>query len=384
MSKNWLCVKALLCALLIMTSCSKEDSKVDPLERCFTATYAGEAFDLSYSKAPMPGKSALFSTTDGLNGTLILKGAFPSETMIDPTSVISCSPVLPGVIPGEEETIIEGIPLTLEKQYYSFSGRDDKNGRTIIYSGTVNNNRMRLELETILPDNPLLHAWRMAPIIDGETSKEPNQAEPITFTWNASKLLSVDMSWFMPSLPEGIIMEMSCTYLCRYLGSSIFSPLFDELIRSLSFRQDGNITLNYYSSKEDQIKESPLNLLSYYINKNTLYLLFNAEMILKTIGGGNGTNNEAIIRIIKQVVPLMSEGIPFSFEASARYITITLEEQQLRQLIRLATSESILPLLFEIIPQKHHAMMNYFITQLPEVLETTTHIKLEFNLFIDN
>lgn len=375
---------ALLCALLIMTSCSEDEIGMEPIDTCFTATYVGETLSLSYSNAPLPGKSALFSTTDGLNATLTLQGALPPDDTNASKSDIQPTPIVPGVIPGEEVTIIDHIQLIQENQRYLFSGTDTSNGREIKYSGSVNKEQMTLELEASLPDNPLLHTWRLAPIVEGETSKDPNQSEPITIIWEASTLLSVDMSWFMPSLPEGIILEMSSSYLCRYLGSSVLSPLLAELIRSVSFRQDGNITLLYNSSEDNLSKESPLNLASYYINNNSLYLLFNIEMLLKTIEGGNGSTNGAIKEIVKQFVPLLSEGIPFSFEASARYVTINLEEQELRQLIQLLTSESILPLLYEIIPQKHHPMINYFISQLPEVLESTTQLQLALNLFIDN
>ena len=125
----------------LFTSCDNDD--LEGLGKGANGSFSGDKLALTYSGVPMQGKQATFYTSDGKKATIRLAGLLDLSTLFPSAGIPSVAMMVPGVVPGEVETDLKNVPLTLsaDGNSYTFEGTDQKNGRELTYKGEVSANK---------------------------------------------------------------------------------------------------------------------------------------------------------------------------------------------------------------------------------------------------
>lgn len=252
--KLWL----VICLATVLTACNDDDYD-GPAPYEVNTTYSNllamgdqPTLALTYNGQAMIGKNIYFKMTDAHTGLLSMER----------------------VIPGEEETDIEEIVLTVAGEGYSFSGSATGiTGTTFSYEGKVKKGLLELALSDVrIPVNSL-----------------SKQGTWIPTTLNTHK----DMS----SLTGMILSAVAYPVL-----QTVITATMDQL----TFESDGNIIAHYtglpegvtfadlMSGKvqprpESEWKDSPMNLATYSVKSDTLlYVYPNIDGIIHQVQSGKG------------------------------------------------------------------------------------------------
>ncbi len=180
---------------------------------------------------------------------------------------------LENVLPHEAKSTISGIALQGDgKGGYTFKGNATSEGKTSFnYEGSITKGKLTLNLKDIkIPDNAL-------------TQQE---------TW----VLGTSPMGSCANM-QGLMVVMEGTQPADFgpLVGTVAGNFIASVLRDVTFHKDGNITA-YYASipssdqftglltgpiqrQDEEWKTSPLNLASYYVNGQDMYLTPNVYMI---------------------------------------------------------------------------------------------------------
>ncbi len=252
--KLWL----LICLVTTCTACNDADyDGPSPYE--VNATYSnllamGEnpTLALTYNGEEMIGKNIYFKMMDTHTGMLSLER----------------------VIPGEEETDVDGIALVATEGGYSFSGSaTGTTGTTFQYNGKVEKGKLEVALENVkIPANSLSKegAWRPA------TLNTPKDMTSLT----------------------GMVLSI--------VAYPVLQTVVNTTLDRITFEPDGNIIAHYaglpegisfsdlMSGKvqprpEEEWHDSPKNLATYCVKSDTLlYIYPNIDGIIRQVQTGKG------------------------------------------------------------------------------------------------
>lgn len=247
-----------ICLVTTFTACNDDDyDGPSPYE--VNATYSnllamGEAptLTLTYNGEDMIGKNIYFKMTDAHTGMLSLER----------------------IIPGEEETNVDGIALSATDGAYSFSGlATGTTGTTFQYNGKVEKGKLKVALESVkIPANSLSKegAW-------------------IPATLNTPK----DMS----SL-TGMVLSI--------VAYPVLQTVINTTLDRITFEPDGNIIAHYAGLPEgvgfsdlmsgkvqprpkEEWRDSPKNLVTYCVKSDTLFYIYpNIDGIIRQVQTGKG------------------------------------------------------------------------------------------------
>lgn len=362
MKKSFLYLFTVLCTLNMFTACSNDDDSKDPNGLEVNATYSGENLDLKYSDVALLGKEISFETKDGKTATLTMKGTFDMSVingLINGGSKSALIPnLVPGVIPGEIITTISNVPLTLSGEKYTFEGTDSGNGREVKYTGSVEKDKLVLSLNVTMPKNDLTGNWNLA-------------AQPLNLVWSAGDA-TIDLSGLGISGISGPIpVSMAAPMIGQFAG-----PMLHQVLKSISYGEDGNITARYMKKGASDWQSSPLNLAQYYIKNNKLYVQLNIAQILATVEANKSKadigSNEILklLEAIKLIAPYLSDGVPLSYSVSNGTAQVTLEYDVLGKVFALLADEDLSALILGKLPE----YIKSVVVQVPGILEKTEDV----------
>lgn len=260
-----------LCLTGLLGSCDEKNEYDGPSPDTVNLLYSNTLSSagssnlvLTYSGESFIGKEIYFETPDGKTAAITLLG----------------------VLPGEKETTLENVPLTSHADRYEFSGKGTGvNGTSFDFSGQVGKGSLTLSLTNVKVTTNLLTSagtWQLvypaAPenkLIDSETGKE------YTLYHTGFRLYS-DYAGLLQVRPT---------------LNNILSNILASLLQDITFHPDGNITARYaplpegtaitsilfspLARPDDAWEDSPVNLASYYVKENILYVIPNIDMIVR-------------------------------------------------------------------------------------------------------
>lgn len=347
--KLWLVV---ICLATLLTACNNDDYE-GPAPYEVNTTYSNllangdnPTLVLTYNDADMIGKNVYFKMVDAHVGLLSLER----------------------VIPGEEETNIEGISLTAAADSYSFSGlATGATGATFHYEGRVARGKLVLALNDVKIPSSVLN----------------NEGSWIPGTLNAYK----DMS----SL-TGMVMSV--------VAYPVLQTIINTTIDQLTFEPDGNILAHYaglpegvsfsdlMSGKvqprpEDEWRYSPKNLATYCVKDNTsLYVYLNIDGIIRQVQSEKGRAASlpilSIIQVYTKLNSWATKGIKLTIKeagGTAGSILVELDKKEVRALFEiLKIVKDLLPeetlnakaldWLDGIVPEQFQGIMDIFLQDM--------------------
>ena len=332
----------LACSAGLLASCSDENYEGAAPEE-ITASYSNiplagiqQNLVLTYSGDTIVGKSVKFITSDSKTADIVLEN----------------------VLPHEAEVTIGGVSLKGDgKGGYDFNGNGFSSPlRTQVnYTGNVTKGHLTLNLDVSVADNFLTSQGK----------------------WNVYKAKAFSAS----GNGQGLIVKMDGTQDADFgpLVGALAGNFIGSVLRDVTFNKDGNITASYAAipsdianqigtlmsgnilRKDDEWKQSPANLATYYVTSDSsLYVTPNVYMILAQVekdkaeaasakvsraefATGTGIDLEGLQNTVKNYIDLYdallkwgSEGLKLKVEKSDKtdatdndiMITVTGDELQ--------------------------------------------------------
>lgn len=374
---------AVLCSTGAFTACSNNNGGDDPQPDVPILLkgeniYSGDKLALTYSDAVMPGKQIKFATTDGKTGTLTMSGTLDILSLLQSKSDNTASSIsMPGVIPGEITTIISNIELKQSGNKYTFAGKEEKENRSVEFTGEVDSTKLTLSLkvEMTVPQD-LIGSWNLK-TYDGQ------QSLPIYAAWTSGKNFNVGR--------EITPQELVSTILnIPFVGEKNPYQLLNAVLEKVTFRTDGNIVASY--SKGENINnpqwvDSPVNMAQYYVKDNTIYLLLNPTILLSALGTKAETAtpmDKVIANLMEVALPLLGTGFPLAYKMEGQNLTVYADTKLVMSLLNavspLLEDQEFMQGIIAKMPSNLQQMMQAVFAQLPEVLASTQQFEVGINL----
>lgn len=264
-----------LLGTMLLTGCSDDENSPASVipEKTFSAS---SGLSLYYNGVEMPGKSVTFSQ-EGDEAKISTFSSFDLKqlTFLNTDGELPC----PGIIPGSPTTVWN-VKLSDKDGKWIFSGKDQNEYCTYSYSGTVTKGEMILNISDVLLKNNAISptAWKPAPISKEE--HEGYSSLPIYVDWEIDPLPGVDLD-LSPILSS--ITTLPLIPVANNTAYTSLSEALEEVLKAVSFRQDGNILLTYISTSTGaaQIAQTQPNglqfttpepgILKLYINPLSLF-----------------------------------------------------------------------------------------------------------------
>lgn len=376
MKKSFLYLFTVLCTLSFFTACSDDDDPKDPNVLDVNASYSGDKLDLKYGNSALLGKDISFETKDGKTATITMKGTFDMSIIGDllrtkSTETISLAP---GVIPGEITTTLSNVALTLSGEKYTFEGTDTNNGRELKYSGEVQKDKLTMAVNVTMPSNDLVGTWGLAPLAPA------NQSMPLVIGWKSETLINVDGA--LLGQAPGTVIPTPVDLFFAGVNMKEISPKLLGTLESITYQADGNIVASYKKAGASSWAESPINLAQYYIKDKKVYVQLNIDNIIALVQANKSKADATagLTDILTFVAPLLSQGVPLNYSVNNGVAQITAGSDLLLPLLKMATSETLYPLIQKMIPDKTPEMYMDIIAQIPGIVATTSEASVTLNL----
>lgn len=313
---------AVICSVALFTSCSDDDDDkvVSPVgETTFTDA---NGLALTYSGVSMLGKKVTFTpnAADATKATLTLSGLMDLSSIFRSNDTPAVN--APGVIPGETTTTLNVENMIIDGDKVVFEGTEENNGRSIKYSGEATSENMNLALEVTMPSNVLSGtSWDLAPT---GTMFDGDPMAPIHVKWDADEFPFNEGTW---DINSAISLIVSMTQI---EGKSI-PQLLSGVLNKVTFLPDGNIQAEYKNSLTDtEWKTSELNIATYTVSNNKIYLFLNLSQIMASANKNRDINsNEILGSLIPVVLPMLSNGVPLAYVKEEGKMSVYLDTETL-------------------------------------------------------
>lgn len=271
--KLWL----VICLVTTFTACN-DDGYDGPSPHEVNAIYSnllamGEepTLALTYNGEDMIGKNIYFKMTDTHTGLLSLER----------------------IIPGEEETKVDGIALSATDQGYSFSGSaTGTTGTTFQYNGKVGKGKLEVALENVkIPANSLSKEGRWTPAALN-TPKDMTSLTGMVLSIVAYPVLQTVVNTTLSQItfePDGNI-------IARYAGLPEGAGFSDLMSGKVQPRP------------EEEWRDSPKNLVTYCVKSDTLlYIYPHIDGIIRQVQSGTGrAASQPVLSILQLYTKLNS------------------------------------------------------------------------------
>ncbi|MCD7936592.1 MAG: DUF4925 domain-containing protein [Tannerellaceae bacterium] len=309
------------CLTFILSSCDSEDDNFNGLIPAETnqmyinklvSANSAYTLDLIYNGNVFTGKDVYFEFDNSEQASLILMQVFP----------------------GEEETYLNNVPLTpLPKEGYSFQGNTtSETGITFTYSGSIVKNRLSLTLADIkLPVNTF-----------SSQGKWYNQSSSLTWEITGSNSLIWSVA---ANMVDGLLRNL----LLSVLNDVTFLPDGNILAGYAPLPEGADIMndlllggKNYNDRPVSDWQTSPVNMATYYVKDNKLYVIPQIDMLTRTLFAtraelGIGDIIDLVLDLIGMTGRWTSQGMEFTITQNANgTIALTLDKSEI---------EGIFPLL---------------------------------------
>ncbi len=301
--KNKLLFLVMFLGVALFSGCSDDDDPMIPPTDLNTTFGEGETMlNMTYGGTALVGKQVKFNTTDSKTATL---------TLLD-------------VVPGQAETIIDGIQLVEDNDMYKFEGstsfsRAEATQGSIAYSGSVKKGELTLNLTINMPDD---QGWAKTYGLSEYTCGPAEYLGAPLANWAYSGALYCDWK----GEEEGHYGFMLAGIL-RVAGAA----LLPQVIEMINLETDGNITANYIEDPNIQFDQSMImgiflgsgaptveqiqslipidgweksskNLAFWFEKGDKMYIKLNIPAIIAKSMTDDGTNNAMINTIVSGVL----------------------------------------------------------------------------------
>ena len=266
--------------------------------------------------------------------------------------------MVPGVVPGEVETDLKNVPLTLsaDGNSYTFEGTDQKNGRELTYKGEVSANKMVLSVQVKMPST----VW--------------------SGSWKASNKGAFFLEWDSKATIPVNGMELPISTIAPMAGQ-IVSQLLANSFQGVSFLDDGNVTITYKKKGMTDWATSPINLAHYYIKNEKLYLQLNFAQIMAAAQTTKATNITTLVKLLSSMVEYMAGGIPLQYEQNSDGTAkLWLATEDAKALLKLLTVDFIQEKIIAILPADIAPYVKPILENLSAILDSTTRLEMGLQL----
>lgn len=310
----------MLCAVFAFSACSDDDDKkgddgtivggfVANEEVAYsnvnlnlgTPVEGASELNLQYEGSAVTGKTASFSTSDGKKAEIKLNGILPHEV----SSVLT-------------------VDLQKGEDLYTFSGNSTSAaGTSFSYEGSATSSSMTLKLTNVkIPANDVTthETWYTVQLDDNRaTAADGDNLATVPYCFHLD-MKTVDGA-------QGNMLS--------YLGSYAVSSIFSQLLKSVTFHENGIITAEYNANPslegvgEVAWTQSPeIPLATYFVDNDKMYVTPNIELIMNLVnaaktkaaeGEGDGPTEEEIAQAMAVVMQYAqkwsTEGICLKIQA---------------------------------------------------------------------
>lgn len=374
---------AVICSVALFTSCSDDDDKVvSPVgETTFTDA---NGLALTYSGVSMLGKKVTFTpnAADATKATLTLSGLMDLSSILRSNNTPAVN--APGVIPGETTTTLNVENMIIDGDKVVFEGTEENNGRSIKYSGEATSKNMNLALEVTMPSNVLSGtSWELAPT---GTMFEGDPMAPIHVKWDADEFPFGGGTW---DINSAISLIVSMTQI---EGKSI-PQLLSGVLNKVTFLPDGNIQAEYKSSLTDtEWKTSELNIATYTVSNNKIYLFLNPSQIIASANKNRDINsNEILGSLIPMILPMLSNGIPMTYVEKEDKMSVYLDTETLKPILEVLApmfeNEEFVTGLVDMLKEQAgdmgalvDAFLKPVLVAIPQIVSTTKTVQIGLKL----
>lgn len=374
---------AVICSVALFTSCSDDDDKVvSPVgETTFTDA---NGLALTYSGVSMLGKKVTFTpnAADATKATLTLSGLMDLSSILRSNDTPAVN--APGVIPGETTTTLNVENMIIDGDKVVFEGTEENNGRSIKYSGEATSKNMNLALEVTMPSNVLSGtSWDLAPT---GTMFEGDPMAPIHVKWDADEFPFGGSTW---DINSAISLIVSMTQI---EGKSI-PQLLSGVLNKVTFLPDGNIQAEYKNSLTDtEWKTSELNIATYTVSNNKIYLFLNLSQIMSSANKNRDINsNEILGSLIPMVLPMLSNGIPMTYVEEEDKMSVYLDTETLLPILQVLApmfeNEEFVTGLVDMLKEQAgdmgalvDAFLKPVLVAIPQIVSTTKTVQIGLKL----
>lgn len=375
---------AVICSVALFTSCSDDDDDkvVSPVgETTFTDA---NGLALTYSGVSMLGKKVTFTpnAADATKATLTLSGLMDLSSILRSNDTPAVN--APGVIPGETTTTLNVENMIIDGDKVVFEGTEENNGRSIKYSGEATSKNMNLALEVTMPSNVLSGtSWDLAPT---GTMFEGDPMAPIHVKWDADEFPFGGGTW---DINSAISLIVSMTQI---EGKSI-PQLLSGVLNKVTFLPDGNIQAEYKNSLTDtEWKTSELNIATYTVSNNKIYLFLNLSQIMSSANKNRDINsNEILGSLIPMVLPMLSNGIPMTYVEEEDKMSVYLDTETLSPILRVLApmfeNEEFVTGLVDVLKEQAgdmgalvDAFLKPVLVAIPQIVSTTKTVQIGLKL----
>ena len=349
-----LCIGAAFLLAMGLAGC--EDSDMPGLGKDANTTYSGDNLTLTYGGSVMEGKQITFHTYDGEKASIEMSGALDLNALFPNENLPEIGLLAPGVVPGEIVTQLQNVPLTVgENGSYAFSGTDSSNGRELFYKGEVSATGMVMDVQVKMPDDEIAGTWNLA---DGQS---------LSLVWDTDGTIDLGNSSISINMLAG-------------LASPILSDLIAGKLQSVSFREDGNVTIHYQKSGAGW-QDSPLNMAQYYLHEGKFFLQLNASPILEIATRTRAAGLTDLVGMLTGLVGYLSEGIPLAYSVGTDgALTLTLQTEDAKAILQLLSLDFVAEKVQTLFPEEYQAIAQSLLQQLPELLESTRQLEISLTL----
>lgn len=345
-----------LCLMMgLLTAC--DNSNLDGLGKDANGAFSGDQLSLTYSGSTMLGKQATFYTSDGKKAHIKLTGLLDVNTLFPGSGIPTLSMMVPGVVPGEIETDLNNVRLTLsaDGSYYSFEGSDSANGRELTYKGEVSASHMTLAVQNTMPTTDWNGMWK------------PASSNCFFLTWESSATVPFNGM----NLPTSTLATML---------SPMVSDLVAASLQMINFQDDGNVLVTY--TKEGTKKTSPVNGVHYYVKDGKLYIQLHLTQLLAAQQTKSSASDIAsMVKLLTGMADYLAGGIPLQYEQDADgNAKVWLATKDAKALLQLLTIEAVQEKLVALLPAEALAYLQPVLANLSSLLDATTTLEIGLQL----
>ena len=289
-----------------------------------TGTLVGDKLDLNVTTSGWATLSGTYSFKDHhvtYNGAELSSGYFTIKMTAEDKADITFA----NLLSGSREGAIKGAAVTVKDGVYTIKGKNEADGYTLTFDGTINAERALAAAVTYVTVSPIVGTWSPTVVEAGGNKMVVTDIQfatntgSVTFAPEIIGMLPAELKpMFQQPLPDAQLVQV----LQGLLGS------YAVYLKSLTFTEDGRLIVKYINMPKDtngdgkidmndanDFNEQIFALLQYYISEGKLYLTVNLMDLMKMSPKAAWNPGE-----------ILTAGIPFNMVVNDGTALISLDQ----------------------------------------------------------
>ena len=399
----------LFMSILALVSCSDDDDDpvVAPVQTA--KHFNGNELSLKIGNNVVLGKDILFTpdANDPTAATLTFAGAkfdvnaaMNEGNRAETKFAYATSSIFAG-----EATVDLPIKMELTGDLGKFGGNGESKYYTFDYTGSVLENNLEVVISNVvLKNNPIANTtWKLAPVIQNDWGEQ--ESTPFIIEWKADKMVDLDMFGSVIPMPAEDVLKMAIGVMPLIEieeGKKVtVAEAIVAILQTIGFENDGNLKATYMDLKTKQPVVSPYGVAQYVVEGDKIKLVLNPFAIAATAKKDNNAQAEEspMTGMMQAIVPMILEsinaedklvnGVDITYTLDGNKMSVCLDETLflpvLKVLSPMLENEDIINAAIEMLKQNPDMAafaptMGSVLKSLPEVINTTTSMKIGFNL----